>query len=183
MRASFREPPRPARRPRVRARGAARHVEHDVPGAGRRGRGTQRRCLVRWMACPGTLATREVGAGVPGLQRRRPLPGVPRAPRRPPAAALGTGQSAQRARSVSQATAEVEAARAALLRFLGASPDEFVVVFTANASAACRLVGESFPFARAQRARAVGRQPQLGEWNPGVRRERGAPADHGGARR
>jgi selenocysteine lyase/cysteine desulfurase len=45
-----------------------------------------------------------------------------------------------------QATGEVEAARAELLTFLGASPDEFAVIFTANASAACRLVGESFAF-------------------------------------
>ncbi len=39
-----------------------------------------------------------------------------------------------------------ESARAAILRFLRASPDEYDVVFTANASAALRLVGEAYPF-------------------------------------
>ena len=37
-------------------------------------------------------------------------------------------------------------ARDAVLRFLDASPDEYVVIFTSNASAALKLVGESFPF-------------------------------------
>jgi selenocysteine lyase/cysteine desulfurase len=45
------------------------------------------------------------------------------------------------------ATEGVEAARAAILAFLNADPAEYTVVLTANASAACRLVGESFPFA------------------------------------
>ena len=39
-----------------------------------------------------------------------------------------------------------ESARHAILRFLHASPDEYDVVFTANASAALRLVGEAYPF-------------------------------------
>ena len=39
-----------------------------------------------------------------------------------------------------------ERARRAVLAFLNASPDEYVVVFTANASGALKLVGESFPF-------------------------------------
>jgi molybdenum cofactor sulfurtransferase len=37
-------------------------------------------------------------------------------------------------------------ARQAILAFLNASPDEYTVVFTANASAALKLVGESYPF-------------------------------------
>lgn len=44
------------------------------------------------------------------------------------------------------ATADVDAARAAILHFLNADPDEYTVVLTSNATAACRLVGESFPF-------------------------------------
>ena len=40
----------------------------------------------------------------------------------------------------------VEQTRAAVLRHAGADPDEYDCVFTANASGALRLVGESFPF-------------------------------------
>jgi selenocysteine lyase/cysteine desulfurase len=40
-----------------------------------------------------------------------------------------------------------DAARSAILAFLNASPDEYDVVFTANATAALKLVGESYPFA------------------------------------
>jgi selenocysteine lyase/cysteine desulfurase len=39
-----------------------------------------------------------------------------------------------------------EQARAFVLRFFNASPDEYVVVFTPNASGALRLVGEAYPF-------------------------------------
>jgi len=39
-----------------------------------------------------------------------------------------------------------DAARRAVLAFLGASPDEYTVIFTANASGALRLVGEAYPF-------------------------------------
>jgi selenocysteine lyase/cysteine desulfurase len=42
----------------------------------------------------------------------------------------------------------VESARRAVLRFLNASPDEYAVIFTPNASGACRLVGEAYPFGR-----------------------------------
>jgi molybdenum cofactor sulfurtransferase len=45
------------------------------------------------------------------------------------------------------ATHLAEAARRAVLGFLNASPDEYVVIFTANASGALRLVGEAYPFA------------------------------------
>jgi selenocysteine lyase/cysteine desulfurase len=48
-------------------------------------------------------------------------------------------------------TALVESARAAVLRHLGASPAEYTVVFTANATGAARLVGEAYPFGRGSR--------------------------------
>ncbi|MBY0491560.1 MAG: aminotransferase class V-fold PLP-dependent enzyme [Gemmatimonadaceae bacterium] len=44
------------------------------------------------------------------------------------------------------ATDAVSQARRAVLQFLGADDAEYAVIFTANASAACKLVGESFPF-------------------------------------
>lgn len=40
----------------------------------------------------------------------------------------------------------VEEARAAVLKHFHASPDEYIVIFTSNASGALKLVGESFPF-------------------------------------
>jgi selenocysteine lyase/cysteine desulfurase len=40
----------------------------------------------------------------------------------------------------------VEEARKAVLDFFGASPDEYAAIFTANATGALKLVGESFPF-------------------------------------
>jgi selenocysteine lyase/cysteine desulfurase len=45
-----------------------------------------------------------------------------------------------------RSTELVEQARAAVLRFLNAPPDEYVAIFTANATGACRLVGEAYPF-------------------------------------
>jgi selenocysteine lyase/cysteine desulfurase len=49
------------------------------------------------------------------------------------------------------ATRVVEEARRDVLDFFGADPEEFTVVFTANASAALKLVGESYPFAPGSR--------------------------------
>src|SRR5262245_34152380 len=43
------------------------------------------------------------------------------------------------------ATRLADRAREAVLAFVGASPDEYDVVFTANATAALRLVGEAYP--------------------------------------
>ena len=43
-------------------------------------------------------------------------------------------------------TALVEQARAAVLAFFRASPDEYVAIFTPNATGALRLVGEAYPF-------------------------------------
>jgi molybdenum cofactor sulfurtransferase len=45
----------------------------------------------------------------------------------------------------------VERTRAAVLDFFNASPDEYLVCFTPNASGALRLVGEAYPFARGGR--------------------------------
>jgi selenocysteine lyase/cysteine desulfurase len=49
------------------------------------------------------------------------------------------------------ATELVEQARARVLEHLNADPAEYVAVFTPNATGACRLVGESFPFRRGGR--------------------------------
>src|SRR5262249_25419536 len=40
----------------------------------------------------------------------------------------------------------VEQAREAVLRYFRASSEEYAVIFTPNATGACRLVGESYPF-------------------------------------
>jgi selenocysteine lyase/cysteine desulfurase len=45
------------------------------------------------------------------------------------------------------ATRLIESCRKRVLAFFGASSDEYVVIFTANASQALKLVGESYPFA------------------------------------
>ncbi len=45
-----------------------------------------------------------------------------------------------------RATARLERCRSHVLSFFNASPDEYAVVFTANASQALKLVGEAYPF-------------------------------------
>jgi len=45
------------------------------------------------------------------------------------------------------ATAVVESARNYILKFFNADPDEYLAIFTANASGALKLIGESYPFA------------------------------------
>ncbi len=45
-----------------------------------------------------------------------------------------------------RATKIMEQARAAVLSFFDASPDDYCVIFTSNASGALRLVGEAYPF-------------------------------------
>jgi selenocysteine lyase/cysteine desulfurase len=45
----------------------------------------------------------------------------------------------------------IERARQAVLAHFSASPDEYAVIFTPNASGACRLVGEAYPFNRTSR--------------------------------
>ena len=52
----------------------------------------------------------------------------------------------------SATTALVERARRAVLDYFNASPDEYTAIFTLNASAALKLVGESFPFEPGGRA-------------------------------
>ncbi|KAJ2977395.1 hypothetical protein NQ176_g4397 [Zarea fungicola] len=49
------------------------------------------------------------------------------------------------------ATDLVEHARARILRHFNASPDEYTIVFTPNATGAARLVGESYPWRRSSR--------------------------------
>ncbi|NEW44756.1 aminotransferase class V-fold PLP-dependent enzyme [Nocardia cyriacigeorgica] len=49
------------------------------------------------------------------------------------------------------ATAGVETARASVLAHFNAPAQDYTVIFTANATAACRLVGEAYPFGRATR--------------------------------
>ena len=57
---------------------------------------------------------------------------------------LGNPHSINPTSSVS--TELVERARAAVLRFFDASEDEYVAIFTPNATGALRLVGEAYPF-------------------------------------
>jgi selenocysteine lyase/cysteine desulfurase len=53
---------------------------------------------------------------------------------------------------VSTASARLIArARREVLRFVGASPEEYAVIFTPNATGACRLVAEAYPFHRSSR--------------------------------
>ncbi len=53
---------------------------------------------------------------------------------------------------ISQSTTErVERCRRRVLEYFNGSPDEYAVVFTANASHALKLVGESYPFERGDR--------------------------------
>jgi selenocysteine lyase/cysteine desulfurase len=51
----------------------------------------------------------------------------------------------------SMSTGLVEEARAAVLRFFNASPEDYAVIFTPNATGACRLVAEAYPFGRGKR--------------------------------
>jgi selenocysteine lyase/cysteine desulfurase len=46
------------------------------------------------------------------------------------------------------ATQLIESARRSVLDFFHASPDEYIVVFTQNASGALKLVGEAYPFSK-----------------------------------
>jgi selenocysteine lyase/cysteine desulfurase len=51
----------------------------------------------------------------------------------------------------SASTRLVERTRAAVLRFFNTTQDDYAVIFTPNATGACRLVGESYPFRRLSR--------------------------------
>lgn len=46
----------------------------------------------------------------------------------------------------SAATALIDRTRAAILSYFNASPEEYAVIFTPNATGACRLVAEAYPF-------------------------------------
>ena len=62
---------------------------------------------------------------------------------------FGNPHSANRASAAM--TEHVERARTAVLRYFNASPDEYVAVFTQNASGGLKLIGEAFPFAPGSR--------------------------------
>jgi selenocysteine lyase/cysteine desulfurase len=47
-----------------------------------------------------------------------------------------------------ESTHFVESTRRAVLEYFQADPNEYVAIFTQNASGACKLVGESFPFSK-----------------------------------
>src|SRR3984885_1767751 len=51
----------------------------------------------------------------------------------------------------SAATLLVERARATVLSYFNTTADEYAVIFTPNATGACRLVGEAYPFGRRSR--------------------------------
>jgi selenocysteine lyase/cysteine desulfurase len=63
-------------------------------------------------------------------------------------AARGYGNPHSENPSSMASTDAVESARHAVLSFLNASADEYAVIFTPNATGACRLVGEAYPFGR-----------------------------------
>ena len=69
----------------------------------------------------------------------------------------------------SASTRLVEQARAAVLAFFNASPDEYECIFTPNATGALRLVGEAYPFESRGRVPRDLRQPQLRQRDPRVR--------------
>jgi selenocysteine lyase/cysteine desulfurase len=83
------------------------------------------------------------GAGLPSRSQLRAHA------RRIRAGAYGNPHSANPTSSAS--TELVEQARAAVLRFFNASASDYAVIFTPNATGACRLVAEAYPFARGQR--------------------------------
>ena len=66
------------------------------------------------------------------------------------------------------ATEFAERARARVLDFFNASPSEYVVIFTANATGALKLVGEAYPFGPNEPVCAHGRQPQLRQRHPRI---------------
>jgi selenocysteine lyase/cysteine desulfurase len=53
--------------------------------------------------------------------------------------------------SAAKSSNKIASARKAILKYFNASADEYVVIFTANATGACRLVGEAYPFQRGSR--------------------------------
>ena len=56
-------------------------------------------------------------------------------------------------------TGHVERTRRYVLSYFNASTDDYILVFTPNASGALKLIGESFPFAPGQPLPAHFRQP------------------------
>ena len=84
---------------------------------------------------------------------------------------LGNPHSTNPASSLT--TTYVEQARLSVLEFFNADPDEYIVIFTANATQALKLVGEALSVRCRRRVPADVRQPQFRERHPRVRaRER-----------
>src|SRR5260221_940714 len=83
------------------------------------------------------------GAGLPSRSQLRAHA------RRIRAGAYGNPHSENPTSSAS--TELIEQARAAILKFFNASARDYAVIFTPNATGACRLVAEAYPFGRSKR--------------------------------
>ena len=66
-------------------------------------------------------------------------------------------------------TVLVERARSYVLEYFNALPEEYVAIFTANATGAIKLVGESYPFGSGDQYLLTFDNPQLHQRNPRVR--------------
>ena len=92
-------------------------------------------------------APRRRRARLPRLHRRRAVRRVAAARARASCCESTVFGNPHSVNPTSAASTElVERARAAVLEFFNASPDEYVAIFTPNATGALRLVGEAYPF-------------------------------------
>ena len=87
------------------------------------------------------------------------------------------GQSALHQSASALTTALRRTGAPSVLEFFNADPDEYVVIFTANATQALKLVGEAYPFDAATANTADVRQPQLGQRHSRVRARKAMPDD------
>ena len=70
----------------------------------------------------------------------------------PNGSAAGASGTRTRKTPASAASTElIEQARLAVLAHFNAPPEEYAAIFTPNATGACRLVGEAYPFSRRTR--------------------------------
>ena len=70
----------------------------------------------------------------------------------------------------SASTRLVEEARSAVLAFFNASPRDYAVIFTPNATGACRLVAEAYPWRHGKRLVLAADNHNSVNGHPGVRR-------------
>ena len=112
---------------------------------------------------------RRAGPDLPRLHRRRAVRRVaaPGAPRAPAGGLFGNPHSSSPASRTS--TQFADAARRAILAFVNASPDDYTVVFTANASARAQAGRRGVPVHAGEPLPADHGQPQLGQRHPAVR--------------